>query len=106
MSGCVLVQEQSGNITYNLTGFKRIEIKDEAAEMRLVNPEASGLFSIRAYFGIAGDGETGVALGRYLDYKDALTYYTALILKLAEGQTFISMMPGQDRELQDRGERE
>ena len=106
MSDPILVQEQSGNITYNISGFKRIEIRDEAVEMRLVNQEAPGLFSIRAYFGHYGDGEAGIVLGRYLDYQGALTYYTALILKLAAGKTFISMLPGEDREIQDRGERD
>lgn len=47
-----------------------------------------------------------MVLGRYVDYKDALAYYTALIAKLAAGSTFISMLPGEDREMQDRAEQE
>jgi len=102
----ILVQEQGGNITYNISGFKRIEIVDDAAAIQQANPEAPELFSIRVFFGLDGSGAENIILGRYVDYKDALTYYTELIAKLASGSTFISMLLGEDREIQDRAERD
>lgn len=102
MEGIVLVQEQGGNITYNITGFRRIEIRDDASEMRLVNADAPDLYSIRAFFGTEGSGESGIVLGRYMAYQDAVAYYSDLILKIAAGDSFISMVPGKDRELPER----
>lgn len=98
----ILVQEQGGNTTFDISGFKRIEIQDDIAELRLIDPDVSEeLFSIRVFFQHEGKGAQNVILGRYVDYKDALTYYTSLISKLAAGSTFISMLPGEDLEQQD-----
>lgn len=103
----ILVQEQGGNTTFDISGFKRIEIQDDMQALRLIRPEATEeLYSIRVFFEFEGRGAQNVVLGRYADYKDSLTYYTSLISQLAAGSTFISMLPGEDREMQDRAEGE
>lgn len=107
MDKAILVQEQGGNTTFDISGFKRIEIQDDMEALRLIRPEATEeLYSIRVFFEFEGRGGQNVVLGRYVDYKDALAYYTALIAKLAAGSTFISMLPGEDREMQERAEQE
>lgn len=101
MDKLVLVQEQGGNVTYDISGFRRIDIRDEAAELRQINPDTPELFSICVSFGLDGKGKH-VLLGRYIDYQDAFAYYTELVSKLASGSTFISMVPGEDLEMPDR----
>lgn len=101
------MQEQGGNTTFDISGFKRIEIQDDMQVLRLISPDATEeLYSIHVFFEFEGRGAQNVVLGRYADYKDALTYYTALISQLAAGSTFISMFPGEEREMQDRAEGE
>lgn len=100
----ILVQDQGGNTTFDISGFKRIEIQNDMEAARLVTPEAEGLYSIRVFFDFEGRGAQNITLGHYADYKDALAYYTSLIGKLATGSKFISMLPGEDREVQDRTE--
>lgn len=99
----LLVQEQSGNITYDITGFKRIEIQDDLKSLHLINPESTEeLYSICACFNYEGTDGEKVVLGHYADYGDACSYYNDLIAKISAGNTFVSMVPGEDREIIER----
>ncbi len=55
MNKPILVQEQGGNTTFDISGFKRIEIQDDMQALRLINPDATEeLYSIRVFFEFEG----------------------------------------------------
>lgn len=96
----MLVQEQSGNITYDITGFKKLMICDDLVELReLEIVENAALFSIRVSFQTEGDGKEGQVLGRYGDYQAAIQAYELLLNAIISGAEFFSMVPKRDREI-------
>lgn len=60
MDKAILVQEQGGNTTFDISGFKRIEIQDDMEALRLIRPEATEeLYSIRVFLNLrGGEGRT------------------------------------------------
>ena len=96
----MLVQEQSGNITYDITGFKKIMICDDLAELRALDMVGeAALFSIRVFFMLDGNEKEGYILGRYGDYPAAIQAYELLLNAIVSGATFFSMVPQRDREI-------